>query len=87
MKKFKLKFMRNTIFLLFLLFLLFVVIGINYFFIKFLIIVKVIDNFEKLFYKILDKKSFTNKWVDKSILNKTNDLLIVDICEQAVLTL
>jgi len=46
-----------------------------------------IDNFEKLFYKNVDKKSFTNKWVDNFILDKTNDLLIADMCEQAVLTL
>jgi transposase len=44
-----------------------------------------IENFEKLFYENVDKKSFTEKWIDKFIIDKNNDLLISDMCEQAVL--
>jgi transposase len=44
-----------------------------------------IQNFERLFYENVDKKSFTKKWTDKFIHDKNNDLLIADICECAVL--
>jgi len=44
-----------------------------------------IQNFERLFYENVDKKSFTKKWIDKFIFDKNNDLLIADICECAVL--
>jgi hypothetical protein len=39
-----------------------------------------------LFYENIDKKSFTEKWIDKFIHDKYNDLLIYDMCEKAVLT-
>ena len=44
-----------------------------------------IENFERLFYENVDKKSFTGKWVDKFIFDKNNDLLINDMCEYATL--
>ena len=44
-----------------------------------------IENFEKLFYENVDKKSFTEKWIDKFIIDKNNDLLIIDMCQQAIL--
>ncbi|MDR3063773.1 MAG: transposase [Methanobrevibacter sp.] len=44
-----------------------------------------IENFERLFYENVDKKSFTEKWVDKFIFDKNNDLLIADMCEYAIL--
>jgi transposase len=46
-----------------------------------------IENFERLFYENVDKKSFTEKWVDKFIIDKNNDLLIADMCEYAVLVI
>jgi hypothetical protein len=36
------------------------------------------ENFERLFYENVDKKSFTKKCVDKFIFDKNNDLLIAD---------
>ena len=44
-----------------------------------------IENFERLFYENVDKKSFTQKWIDKFIIDKNDDLLIADMCEYAVL--
>ena len=46
-----------------------------------------IENFERLFYENVDKKSFTNKWIDKFVIDKNNDLLISDMCEKAILTI
>jgi len=43
------------------------------------------DNFERIFYENVDKKSFTEKWVDEYLLDKNNDLFISDICEIAIL--
>ena len=44
-----------------------------------------VDNFERIFYENVDKKSFTDKWVDEYLLDKSNDLIIADICEIAIL--
>jgi transposase len=44
-----------------------------------------IENFERIFYENVDKKSFTEKWVNEYIHDKNHDLLIVDMCEIAVL--
>ena len=44
-----------------------------------------VDNFERIFYENVDKKSFTKKWVDEYLLDKSNELLIADICEIAIL--
>jgi formyltetrahydrofolate hydrolase len=46
-----------------------------------------IENFEKLFYENIDKKSFVTKWIDKFIFDKDNDLLIAEMCENAVFTI
>lgn len=45
-----------------------------------------VSNFERLFYENVDKKSFTSKWVDDFVFDRSNDLLIADMCECAVLT-
>jgi len=42
-----------------------------------------IENFERLFYENVDKKSFTEKWIDRFIFDKNNDLLIDDMCKCA----
>ncbi|MDR2830913.1 MAG: transposase [Methanobrevibacter sp.] len=44
-----------------------------------------IENFERLFYENVDKKSFTEKWIDKFLFDRNKDLLIVNIYESAVL--
>jgi len=44
-----------------------------------------IHNFERIFYENVDKKSFTEKWVKEYLLDKNNDLLIVDMCKKAIL--
>jgi transposase len=44
-----------------------------------------IDNFERLFYENVDKKSFTEKWIDEYLLDKNNELLIDYICEITIL--
>ncbi|KZX11138.1 hypothetical protein [Methanobrevibacter curvatus] len=44
-----------------------------------------IKNFERLFYENVDKKPFAEKWIDKFIFDKNNDLLILDIYEYVVL--
>jgi hypothetical protein len=44
-----------------------------------------IENFEKLFYENIDKKSYTEKWIDEFIIDKNYDLLIADMCECAEL--
>ncbi|MDR3063856.1 MAG: transposase [Methanobrevibacter sp.] len=45
-----------------------------------------IENFKRLFYENADKKSFAEKWIDKFIFDKNNDLLIADMCEYAILS-
>jgi hypothetical protein len=44
-----------------------------------------IENFEKLFYENIDKKSFTEIWIDRFIFDKNNDLLIAYMCEYGIL--
>ena len=44
-----------------------------------------IKNFERIFYENVDKKSFTKNWTDDYIHDKCNDLVVIDICEQATL--
>ena len=42
-------------------------------------------HFGRLFYENVDKKSFTEKWINEYIFDKSNDLLVADICEIATL--
>jgi len=44
-----------------------------------------VDNFERIFYENIDKKYFTDKGVDEYLLDKSNDLIIVDIYETTTL--
>ena len=44
-----------------------------------------IKNFERIFYENVDEKSFTENWTNDYIYDKSNDLLIIDTCEQATL--
>ena len=41
------------------------------------------SNFERIFYENVDKKSFTRKWIKEYIFDKSNDLLILDMCKKA----
>jgi len=40
------------------------------------------SNFERIFYENVDKKSFTRKWIKEYIFDKSNDLLIIDMCKK-----
>ena len=44
-----------------------------------------ISNFERIFYENVDKKSFTKKWIEEYIFDKSNDLIIIDMCNEALL--
>jgi transposase len=44
-----------------------------------------IKNFEKIFYENVDKKSFTKNWIKEYIHDKINDLLVINMCEKAIL--
>jgi hypothetical protein len=44
-----------------------------------------VDSFEKIYYKNVDKHSFTKNWIKKFIIGMNSDLIIENICLDAVI--